>query len=264
MPNRNQRYEVFKHCKDEIETLFNKWVLQSSTGKFFKDNFGLVFNENITEGGSAYAFFSAKWENRTFDIDSCGKSMSETGAKMEIRQSILGYVSITLYPANTKFSRQIEDFVIVRHRLDPSFLCKKWVIYFLWRIFLAYSSTTSIDTTPSLFSRILVGLLRYTRPKCVNGIITESSFWHHVQWMFALAFTMVTSSLFVYYLQTKDIENATSIQTSFYHKMDSIVTETNTSINQEKEVINEKLDSIVLYLKKFSIEKQNMNNNKKR
>ncbi len=263
MPNRNQRYEVFKECRKEIETLFNMWVLHSSMGKYFKENFGLVFNKNTVEGGSAYAIFSAKWDDRTFDIDSCGKSMSETGAKMEIRQSVLGYVSVALYPANTTFSRQMEDYIIVRHRLEPSYLCKKWVIYFLWRIFLAFSSVTSIDTTPSLFSRILVGLLRYTRPKCVNGLITESSFWHDVKWMFALAFTMVTSSLFVYYLQTKDIEDATSIQTSFYHKMDSIVTETNTSIKQETDAINEKLDSIVLYHKKFSIEKQNMNNNKR-
>lgn len=264
MPNRKQRYEQFKDCEEKIEKLFNKWALQSSTGEYLMRNFSLKFDTTLAEASSAYASFSTKWEDRIFDIDSCGKSMSETGAKMEIRQSVIGYVSIVLHPASTTFSRQIEDFVIIRHRLAPSYLSKKWVIYFLWRIFLAYSSMTSIDTTPSLCSRIFVRLLRYTRPKCVNGIIIESNFWHHVQWMFALAFTMVTSSLFVYYLQTKDIENATSIQTSFYHKMDSIVTETNTSINQEKEVINEKLDSIVLYLKKFSIEKQDMNNNKKR
>ena len=263
MPNRNQRYKEFNDCEEIIETLFNKWVQQSSTGQYFKENFGLVFDNNLTEGSNAYASFSIKWEDRPFDLDSSGNSMAETGAKIEIRQSFLGYVSIAMYPASTTYSRQVEDFVVIRYRIEPFCLYKKWVIFFLWEIFLAYSTVTSIDTTPSLCSRILVRLLRYIRPKCVNGIITESGFWHAVKWMFALAFTLVTSSLFVYFMQAQDTKEATLIQSSFYHKMDSIVEETNAVINQKTDVISEKLDSIVLSHKQLSIEIQDIKNKEK-
>ena len=120
---------------------------------------------------------------------------------------------------------------------------------------------TSIDTTPSLCSRIFVRLLRYTRPKCVNGIIIEPNFWHDVKSMLALALTLVTSSLFVYYLQAKDAEDATCVQSSFYHKMDSVL-ELNTAINQNVKDISEKLDSVVLSHKQFSVVLRKMNKKK--
>lgn len=81
--------------------------------------------------------------------------------------------------------------------------------------------------------------------------------------MFALAFTLVTSSLFVYFMQAQDTKEATLIQSSFYHKMDSIVEETNAVINQKTDVISEKLDSIVLSHKQLSIEIQDIKNKEK-
>lgn len=46
-----------KTVKKKIETLFNKWALQSSTGEYLMRNFSLKFDTTLAEASSAYASF---------------------------------------------------------------------------------------------------------------------------------------------------------------------------------------------------------------
>lgn len=260
MQVREQRYKVFEDCQVEIKSLLNNWGNSSPTVKYLKDNFGLMFVEN-SEVGRGYASFSIKWDDRTFDIDAEGNSLIEVGARIVIRQSVMGYVTITLYPAYTSISNQLEDFVILRHRLEPCWLCRKWVVWLLWRVFIDYSSMTSIDATPGFLSRVVVRLIRYTRMKCVKGIIMESNIWHDIKNMLALAFTLITSSLFVYYMQVNDTKKETVIQSSYYHKIDSIIVETTTNLDHRNDILDRKLDSIEAFHRQFSKEIKDLNNN---
>ena len=250
---RTDRIKCFEESIFSVRDYFLLNASKLESSKYLQQNFGIEYCPDI-ENEKNSTRLEVFWDDRIIDILE-GKNVIEKGAKISIRCSVRGFVTIQLFPCSTDSQKCREDSILLLQKLNPWWLGLSFFKNILWRVFIAYSTATAIDGNPSFMSRCFVCIMRYFCTKNVRGIIEGTKLWHDLKLFVGVVFAIVSSSLFVYFLPSTSnekidkIENAISMQTV---QIDSLAKE----LMQDK-VISTKLDSILLYQKQ--IEKNTKN-----
>lgn len=95
--------------------------------------------------------------------------LSERGACLRYERTDTGTVICTLFPAETKASRQKEDSILLEWVANPRSLHSKRKIGTHWRSLISYMQCTGIDGEPTTIDKLRIGYLRFTRRLIVDG-----------------------------------------------------------------------------------------------
>lgn len=247
MDKRSKRLMCFADSASEFRKYFLDKAKTTNEAEYFMDYFGIeAVPDSKTMKDSSYC--KLYWKDRIIDIDNSGADKKETGAKISIRRSIKGYVSIELFPFYTEGLKCREDSIVLFHRLNPCWLCQSLFLFFLWKTFISYSSVTAIDGNPTFLAKLIVNLLRYLCTMNVGGVKEETRLWHDLKILVGLFFTFVSSSLFVYFLparnDTKKLHLIEEIVSTQKKQIDSIIIET----SKQKDIIMS-VDSLIYLMK---------------
>lgn len=244
---RTDRIKCFEDNISSVRDCFLKRAVTLESSRYLQQYFGIKSNP-VIENEKNPTNLEMFWDDRIIDILE-GKNISEKGARISLRCSVRGFVTIQLFPCSTDSLRCREDSITIFHKLNPWWLGQPFFKNILWRVFIAYSTVTAIDGNSSLLSRCFVCIMRYICTKNVRGIIEGTKFWHDLKLFIGVVFAIVSSSLFVYFLPSTSnekidkIEDAISKQTV---QIDSLAKEV-----RHDDVISTKLDSILLYQKQI-------------
>ena len=243
---REERIKSFENNVSSVKRYFLSKASQSETTEYLQQYFGIRATPDF-EVVACPTSMEIFWEDRNFDIDQDGKGVKEKGAKISIRCSVRGFVTIQLFPCYTDSLKCKEDGITLFHKLNPWWLgCNVFQSY-LWHVFTAYSTVTAKDGNPSLFSRCVVNLIRYFCTKNVGGIIEGTRLWHDLKIILSIIFAVVSSSLFVYFLPSHNEEKLILIDKKIT-KQGEVVDSLTKDLKRES-IISSKLDSIVYYQK---------------
>ncbi len=237
---RNERIKSFEDIISLVKEYFLSKARQSASTEYLQQYFGIKAEICPT-------WLDVFWEDRDIDMDQDGQCLKEKGARISIRCSVRGYVTIKLFPCFTDSLKCREDGIILFHKLNPWFLGRSIFMSYLWSTFVSYSTVTAIDGNPSVLSRLFVNLIRYFCTKSVNGTIESTRLWHDLKIFVGVVFAIVTSSLFVYFLPSRDIDKVEIIEdlVEIHTKqIDSLVLECH-----KNNGISNQLDSIIFYQK---------------
>ena len=245
---REKRIKNFENNVSSVKRYFLNKACQSESTEYLQQYFGIKAFPDAEETTNSTCI-EIFWEDRNIDIDREGKNVKEKGAKMSIRCSVRGFVTIQLFPCYTDSLKCKEDGITLFHKLNPRWL--GWNVFqsYLWHVFTTYSTVTAIDGNPSLFSRFFVSLIRYFCTKNVGGIIEGTRLWHDLKIILSIIFAVVSSSLFVYFLPSRNEERLNTIDEKIT-KQGAVVDSLTKELKREREtIISTRLDSIVYYQK---------------
>ena len=97
------------------------------------------------------------------------KLLSERGVSLRYERTDTGTVICTLFPAETKASRQREDSILLEWIANPRSLHSKRKVGAHWRSLISYMQCTSVDGEPTALDKWRIGYLRFTRRLFVDG-----------------------------------------------------------------------------------------------
>jgi len=245
---RTDRIKCFEEIISSVRDYFLQKANTLESSEYLQHYFGIKANPDI-ENEKNPTRLEVFWDDRLIDINPVDKDIVEKGAKISIRCSVRGFVTIQLFPCSTDSQKCREDSILLLQKLNPWWLGKSFFKNILWRVFIAYSTVTAIDGNPSFLSRCFVCIMRYFCTKNVRGIIEGTKFWYDLKLFIGVVFAIVSSSLFVYFLPSTSDEKIDKIEDSITRQtvqIDSLAKE----LRQDK-VISTKLDSILLYQKQI-------------
>lgn len=163
-----------------------------------KRPFDVIENPEIVhqEDGSAIAYL-----NKT-------RVLSERGAILRYFRTDRGAVIVTLIPARTENSRQIEDAIILDLINTPDELSNIRKLKAHWRSFMAYMQCTSIDGEPTLSEKIEIGLLKLRKRLVVDGKEQKPRVITATTTIFKLALTVGLSGFILKIVDNADYKQA--------------------------------------------------------
>ena len=246
MINPSERIQIFTNSLDKVREYFVDKTNKDESAEYFKQYFGIEFKPNCNEEKNT-SYYEIYWKDRIFKIDDEGDH-NETGAMLVLRCSLRGYISVIVYPCHTDDSNRKEESIILYHRLNPRRLQHKSFLLLLWRTFISYSLVTAVEGSPSVLSRIHVGLMHYFCSKRVNGVLERKRVWHDLKILAGVVFAIVSSDLFVYYLPDRaDEERIKKLDEQFASQKKQIDS-MSVLIDLQKED-KRQIDSLQYYLK---------------
>ena len=245
---RDKRIRNFEENIPVLRTYFLNNAKNSDSTQYMQEYFGIrAWPDDWDE--QHLTMTEIFWEDRNIDIDQDGREVKEKGAKISLRCSVRGYVTVHLNPCSTKNLKCEEDGITLFHKLNPCWLINRAFQYYIWQVFVAYSTVTAIDGNPTVISRCFIGLIRYFCTKNVNGIIVGTRLWHDLRVFLSIVFAVVSSSIFVYFLPSPNeekIEVLNNMLIEQRRQVDSLVSEI-----KRTDDVPIKLDSIVFNQKQI-------------
>lgn len=247
MVNRSEKLQLFNDSIVKVRDYFIDKASKEGTADYFMHYFGIESRPDCGEGEET-TYFEIYWKDRIIDMDCEGADHNEVGAKLALRCSAGGHVTVIVNPCHTENYKCKEVSVILFHRLNPKKLQHKPFLFFLWWTFISYSSVTAVEVSPSVFSRVHVALIRYFCSKRIDGALEGKRVWHDLKFLIGVMFAIITSDLFVYYLPNrKDDEKLIKLEervTSQEKKIDSLLLLIDLQMDAGRQV-----DSLQYYLK---------------
>lgn len=128
-------------------------------------------------------------------------STIEEGARLCFYRMEDGFVTVTLYPAQTEKRRSTEDGILLKLCVDPKELSKSKFICELWKRFIAYMECTSIDGNPTCYQKHTVGHLRNSCPLIKDNIVQPTLGSQRSKNFRDFFFTVGCSGILVFFLQ---------------------------------------------------------------
>lgn len=179
--SRKERYEEFQHFANGAEALFNGLLASDSRAKDLSNFYSFYAKKGGAMGGVDKRVVEVFFGNRAIDhvetFESLdgefpqrqSKLVSERGASLRYERTDTGTVICTLFPAETKSSRQREDSILLEWIANPRYLHSKRKVGAHWRSLISYMQCTSVDGEPTMLDKWRVGYLRFTRRLIVDG-----------------------------------------------------------------------------------------------
>lgn len=130
--------------------------------------------------------FSVCWNTAPTNINAC--RTIEKGVTMQFDYLPDGHVFITLYPARANDNHLIEDSILLHRFCKATWLLQKRNQKALLRDFLAYTACTSPNSTSTLFQRIRISWVRYSRPIYINGVRQQIKVIQHIKIIIKIIF----------------------------------------------------------------------------
>lgn len=180
-----KKYEdAFRDFYNNAKVIFNRLQEADSSSHVFKDRCILNVFPGSRAGGDNPDVIEIFWgyqpvkridKNNGFEI------LTEDGVTMLFNLLPDGHVFITLYPAKTKVMRPIEDSIILHRFHKATWLLKERNQKALWRDFMAYTECTSLIGTPSIWQRLRMFWVKYSRPVCIDSVQQPIRGFQHLQ-----------------------------------------------------------------------------------
>lgn len=179
--SRKDRYEDFEQFADGAEALFNGLLASDSRAKDLSNFYSFYAKKGGAMGGVDKRVVEVFFGNRAIDhVETFesqdgafpqrqSKLLSERGASLRYERTDTGTVICTLFPAETKASRQREDSILLDWIANPRSLHSNRKVGAHWRSLISYMQCTSIDGEPTMLDNWRVGYLRFTRRLIVEG-----------------------------------------------------------------------------------------------
>lgn len=179
--SRIERYEDFEQFANGAEALFNGLLAADSRAEELSTFYSFYAKKGGAMGGVDKRIVEVFFGNRAIDHVKTfesqdrtfpqrhSKLLSERGASLRYERTDTGTVICTLFPAETKASRQREDSILLEWITNPRSLHSKRKVGAHWRSLISYMQCTSVDGEPTTLDKLRIGYLRFTRRLIVDG-----------------------------------------------------------------------------------------------
>lgn len=183
---RQQAYKEFDKFANSASRKFHALMANDNRAKFLKGKYSFYADK----GGSSGAFDKRVVEVffgirafdsvETFSLSPNGKpllqnrQLTERGACLKYERVDDGSVICTLYPAQTKDYKPIEDCIYLKLFKTPEKLNKKQTIYSHWNLFISYMVCTSLDCHPTVCDRLRVACYRFIKRQIKDGKVMRA------------------------------------------------------------------------------------------
>ncbi len=173
--------------------------------------------------------------------------LTEDGVTMLFNLLPDGHVSITLYPAKTKVMRPIEDCVLLHRFCKATWLLKERNQKALWRDFMAYTECTSLIGTPTIWQRLRMFWVKYSRPVCIDGVQQPIRGLQHLRRVVTFALTVGLSGFLLVGVQQCHKEEPKDYSPLIEKTNTTIegVQKTQSEILKETQSVNANIDSLI-------------------
>lgn len=168
---RLNRYSIFDNFAEKANSIFMQFLNEDERAKSFHDSYLLsIWNDkqhvknNVTYVNIAFGSrpLIISHHNKGFD------TISEQGARLCFYRMENGFVSISLFPAQTDNRRPEEQSIMLHDYVDPHKLSDTKFLKLCWKRLIAYMEYTAIDGRPSWCQKRIVAKMRYNRHMVID------------------------------------------------------------------------------------------------
>ena len=107
---------------DSCETIFNKLRVSDKRAEIFQNEYMLCICPGSRAGKNEKRVVEVFWGARPYEFETKGRqfeTLTETGATLFLYRNDTGNVTISLYPAKTKFRQPIESQIALHEWINP-------------------------------------------------------------------------------------------------------------------------------------------------
>ena len=257
---RLQKIKDFESFYDNSESIFTEFREKDKRVEVFQNEHILCICPGSRAGGNEKRIVEVFWGARVYEFETKGKnwkSLSETGATLFFYRNDTGDVTISLYPAKTKYRQPIEDYIALHEWVDPKKLNDQKFIKSLWNDFIAYMEYTSLDGKPTYLQKLRVWYLRQFKHLVIKQTWTPTKFSEFIKRVLKTSTSVIFSGavlIFLINLMTKPTTTDTEIQLKEVNKnLEKLSTQLDniSKNNTDIKTITVKTDSIAVKTKEI-------------
>lgn len=242
--------DAFREFYNKSKEIFNGLQEADPSSRVFKDRCILQVCPGSRAGGHYPDVVDVFWGAQIVKrIDKCNgfEALIEDGVTMFFNLLPDGHVSITLYPAKTKVMRPIEDCVLLHRFCKATWLLKERNQKALWRDFMAYTECTSLIGTPTIWQRLRMFWVKYSRPVCIDGVQQPIRGLQHLRRVVTFALTVGLSGFLLVGVQQCHKEEPKDYSPLIEKTNTTIegVQKTQSEILKETQSVNANIDSLI-------------------
>lgn len=242
--------DAFREFYNKSKEIFNGLQEADPSSRVFKDRCILQVCPGSRAGGHYPDVVDVFWGAQIVKrIDKCNgfEALIEDGVTMFFNLLPDGHVSITLYPAKTKVMRPIEDCVLLHRFCKATWLLKERNQKALWRDFMAYTECTSSIGTPTIWQRLRMFWVKYSRPVCIDGVQQPIRGLQHLRRVVTFALTVGLSGFLLVGVQQCHKEEPKDYSPLIEKTNTTIegVQKTQSEILKETQSVNANIDSLI-------------------
>lgn len=242
--------DAFREFYNKAKEIFNGLQEADPSSKVFKDRCILQVCPGGRAGGDNPDVVDVYWgvqPVKRIDKRNGFELLTEDGVTMLFNLLPDGHVSITLYPAKTKVMRPIEDCILLHRFCKATWLLKEHNQKALWRDFMAYTECTSLIGTPSIWQRLRMFWVKFSRPVCVDGVQQPVRGLQHLRKVVTFALTVGLSGFLLVAVQQCNKEEAKDYSPLIEKTNTTMegVQSTQSEILKETKSVNVSIDSLM-------------------
>lgn len=246
-----KKYENdFREFYNNANEIFGKLQKSDSSSQFFKDTCSFHVCPGSRAGGNNPDVVEIFWGAhpvKRIDKKNNFKLVTEDGVTLMFYLLPDGHVTITLYPAKNELMRPIEDCIIVYRHVKANWLLKANNMKPLWHYFMAYTECTSLIGTPSIWQKLRIFWLKYTRTLYVGDVQQPIRGLQHLRKIVTFALTVGLSGFLLVSIQQcqkETVEDYSPLikQTNQYIEEAQKV---QSELLKETQLINANIDSLI-------------------
>lgn len=242
--------DAFREFYNKSKEIFNGLQEADPSSRVFKDRCMLQVCPGSRAGGNNPDVVDVFWGTqpvKRIDKRNGFELLTEDGVTMLFNLLPDGHVSITLYPAKTKVMRPIEDCVLFHRFCKATWLLKERNQKALWRDFMAYTECTSLIGTPTIWQRLRMFWVKYSRPVCIDGVQQPIRGLQHLRKVVTFALTVGLSGFLLVGVQQCHKEEPIDYSPLIEKTNTTIegVQKTQSEILKETQSVNANIDSLI-------------------
>lgn len=242
--------DAFRDFYKNAKEIFNGLQAADPSSQVYKDRCMLQVCPGSRAGGNNPDVVDVFWGAqpvKRIDKRNGFELLTEDGVTMLFNLLPDGHVSITLYPAKTKVMRPIEDCILLHRFCKATWLLKERNQRALWRDFMAYTECTSLIGTPSIWQRLRMFWVKYSRPVCINSVQQPIRGLQHLRKIVSFALTVGLSGFLLVAVQQCNKEEAKDYSPLIEQTNTTMegVQNTQSEILKETQSVNASVDSLM-------------------
>lgn len=242
--------EAFRDFYNNAKDIFNKLQEADPSSQVYKDRCMLQVCPGSRAGGNNPDVIEVFWGFQP--VKRIGKEnnfsiLTEDGVTMLFNLLPDGHVTITLYPAKTEVMRPIENCILLHRFCKATWLLKEKNQRALWRDFMAYTECTSLIGTPSIWQRLRMFWVKYSRPVCIDRVQQPIRGLQHIGNIITYVITVGLSGFLLFAIQQCHKEETIDYSPLIEQTNETIekVQKTQSEMLKETQSVNTNIDSLM-------------------
>lgn len=169
---RLNRYTLFDNFAEKANETFMRFLNKDERAKSFHDSYLLSIWNDKQHAKNNVTYVNIAFGSRSLIVSHHNQgynTISEQGARLCFYRMENGFVSISLFPAQTDNRRPEEESIMLHDYVDPHKLGDNKFLKSCWKSLMAYMEYTAIDGRPSFCQKRKVARMRYNRHLVIDG-----------------------------------------------------------------------------------------------